>query len=989
MPERQPSPDEVTQRPTSAEPESSASPGPDPTNDAAGTPSASGNGTPTDGDATNGSTTNGAPDTGVPRQGPAADRGNGAAGNGAAAQAPATDTSNGAAGNGAPAQSPVATSDNRSATTGSAGAARTQGAVAGEAASTPETADLADQVAEQVATDPVAAEPAAAEPGEAPPAQDEPLLSGKEAAELADPAAPDAASASADAARGSTPSPRPRPRTADDAVAAAEVTPAVTEPEAAGPAADAPKSSETRTAPTTAAPGASGSAASGAAAPGAAGADNAAQAAPAGGAARPASAGKAGDARGTGSTGADAGRGGYVDSPTVRAALPAAAASGSAAAAPGAQAPGSPNPAATGAENGDGASAAAATTWFNSWDAEATQVIPVRAKAATTPSEQPTQQMRAPGAVGPVDPPTEQIQLPVAGSPPPTAPGGSGAGADEPPRRRNRRLLIGAAVVALLAAIYIVDLLISMGSVPRGISVAGVQIGGLSRGDAEQRLRSAIEPRSTQPVIVTAGEVQSEIDPRTAGLEVDWRATLEQAGSQSLNPITRITSFFTDREVGVVNTADERSVTTALEQLGPVVDREPTEGSVRFEGLTPVPVEPENGQQLDLPAAVQVLERDWASGQPVVLPLISTPPATTMDDVRQAIETVATPAVAAPVTVNGEGAQATLTPDAIASALSFRADPAASPKLVPEINEEAITAALKPQLAGTVTPSRDATLDFSSGTPVITPSQDGRGIDYDATLGDLLRVLTQPSPRQITAVYADQPAEVTTEDINSLGIVGEISSFTTGGFAADSGQNIKRAAEQIDGTIVEPGETFSLNAATNPRNAANGYVEAGIISDGHPDRGIGGGVSQVATTLYNAAYFAGMVDVEHREHSFYISRYPVAREATVYNDVIDVKFRNDGPTGVLIQTIWTPSSLTVKMFGTKRYEVTSATGPRTNPTSPNTVTIPAGRPCAPSQGAPGFTATDTRTLRDVQTGETRSETRTVKYNPSPIVVCGG
>ncbi|NMH91368.1 vanomycin resistance protein VanB [Pseudonocardia bannensis] len=528
-----------------------------------------------------------------------------------------------------------------------------------------------------------------------------------------------------------------------------------------------------------------------------------------------------------------------------------------------------------------------------------------------------------------------------------------------------------------------------MGSVPRGVSVAGVQIGGLSRGEAEQRLRSAIEPRSTKPVIVMAGEVQSEIDPRAAGLQVDWRATLEQAGSQPLNPITRITSFFTEREVGVVNSADERSVATALEQLAPVVDREPTEGSVKFEGLTPVPVEPEDGQQLDLPAAAQVLERDWASGQPVVLPLISTAPATTMDDVQQAIEQVARPAVAAPVTVNGEGAQATLTPKAIASALSFRADPAASPKLVPEINEESITDALKPQLAATVTPSRDAALDFSSGTPVVTPSQDGRGIDYDATLGDLVRVLSQPSPRQITAVYADQPAEVTTEDINKLGIVGEISSFTTGGFAADSGQNIKRAAEQINGTIVEPGETFSLNAATNPRNAANGYVEAGIISDGHPARGVGGGVSQVATTLYNAAYFAGMVDVAHKEHSFYISRYPVAREATVYNDVIDLKFRNDGPTGVLIQTTWTPSSLTVKMFGTKRYEVTSATGPRTNPTSPNTITIPAGQPCSPSQGAPGFTATDTRTLRNLQTGETRSETRTVKYNPSPIVVCGG
>jgi vancomycin resistance protein YoaR len=189
--------------------------------------------------------------------------------------------------------------------------------------------------------------------------------------------------------------------------------------------------------------------------------------------------------------------------------------------------------------------------------------------------------------------------------------------------------------------------------------------------------------------------------------------------------------------------------------------------------------------------------------------------------------------------------------------------------------------------------------------------------------------------------------------------------------------------------IVQPGETFSLNEATSPRNAANGYVEAGIINDGHPSRGIGGGVSQVATTLYNAAYFAGMVDVEHKEHSFYISRYPAGREATVFEGAIDLKFRNDNPTGVLIDTTWTPTSLTVRLYGTKRYEVTSTPGPRTNPTEPKTVTIPKGEPCSPSNGAPGFTITDIRTLREISTGEVRSERRSVKYNPSPIVVCEG
>ena len=131
-----------------------------------------------------------------------------------------------------------------------------------------------------------------------------------------------------------------------------------------------------------------------------------------------------------------------------------------------------------------------------------------------------------------------------------------------------------------------------------------------------------------------------------------------------------------------------------------------------------------------------------------------------------------------------------------------------------------------------------------------------------------------------------------------------------------------------------------------------------------------------------------MTDVTHKPHSFYISRYPPGREATVFEGAIDMKFRNDSPTGVMIQTAWTPTSLTVRLYGTKRFDVTSSTGPRTNPTEPTKVDIPAGQPCAPSQGAPGFTVTDTRTLRDVKTGAVKTEKRTTKYNPSPIVTCG-
>lgn len=558
-----------------------------------------------------------------------------------------------------------------------------------------------------------------------------------------------------------------------------------------------------------------------------------------------------------------------------------------------------------------------------------------------------------------------------------------------PTPRRRRRMLLGliAAPFALLAAAYVGDLVYSKDRVVRGVTAAGVPIGGLTLTDAEDRLRAALTPRATRPVPITAGPESSEIDPTSAGLAVDWRATVEQTGAQPLNPITRLTSLFSTREIGVVSTADDAALIAALDNLGAEIAEEPAEGTVRFDGRDPVAVDPESGRELDVDASAELLKSDWAAGATVDLPVLELQPSTTASDVQAAIDDIAAPAVSAPLIINGDDdARATVDEDVIAAALSFDVEDG---DLVAAVDEDVLADAARPQLAESETPRRDATIDFAASPPAKVPSQDGRRIDYDDTLTDVLDVLTSTGDREIDAVYVDDAATFTTEDIDALGPVQVIGEFQTSGFSGASGVNIKRAAGAIDGIVVAPGETFSLNGATNPRNVANGYVESGIILNGRPDSGVGGGVSQVATTLFNAAYFAGMELIEHQEHSYYISRYPAGREATVYGDEIDVKFRNDGPTPVQIQTTWTSSAITVQVVGIKRYEVSSAQSPRSKPTSPRTLTIPAGESCSASGGAPGFTITDTRTLRDIVTGETRTESHTVRYDPIPKVVCGG
>ena len=204
---------------------------------------------------------------------------------------------------------------------------------------------------------------------------------------------------------------------------------------------------------------------------------------------------------------------------------------------------------------------------------------------------------------------------------------------------------------------------------------------------------------------------------------------------------------------------------------------------------------------------------------------------------------------------------------------------------------------------------------------------------------------------------------------------------------SSSGTNIALVANTVNGAIVNPGETFSLNGYTGPRGTAQGYVESGIILNGRADTAVGGGISQFATTLYNAAYFAGMTDVAHTPHSYYISRYPAGREATVYEGAIDLQFRNDSPYPVRIATNVGGGQLTVSLMGVNTVNVKSINGGRWAQTSPQPVNV-SGPHCSPSGGAPGFTTSDTRIIYDLAGNELSRETQTTVYDPQPIVRCG-
>src|SRR5262245_9132854 len=150
----------------------------------------------------------------------------------------------------------------------------------------------------------------------------------------------------------------------------------------------------------------------------------------------------------------------------------------------------------------------------------------------------------------------------------------------------------------------------------------------------------------------------------------------------------------------------------------------------------------------------------------------------------------------------------------------------------------------------------------------------------------------------------------------SLGIVRQVSAYMT---EYPSGEtrvtNIHRGADLLNNTVVEPGHVFSLNDTIGPRTAARGFVTAPVFAEGEFFDDFGGGVSQLATTTYNAAFWGGYQDVTHQPHTIYISRYPPGREATVNYGAIDLQFRNNTEHGVLIRTYYSDTSITVAFYG--------------------------------------------------------------------------
>ncbi len=550
----------------------------------------------------------------------------------------------------------------------------------------------------------------------------------------------------------------------------------------------------------------------------------------------------------------------------------------------------------------------------------------------------------------------------------------------------RRRILAGLlGFVGLLALLYVTDVALASGRVPRGTRVAGVTIGGKSRSAALRLVATRVTGPQRVTVTGPEGTPPLVLDAATVGLRVDAKRTLDLARDQSLNPFVRIAALFATHDVTPVATADAAKLRTAVEGWAARVDRSAREGSVRFDGVTPVAVPPRVGLAVDVAKTTAAVVASYPRGT-VAATVTTTPVKTTAADVATALHGFADPAVAAPVTLRTPDDDVTMTRQQVASVL--RIETGADGRITPKLDGKRLAVVLEETLKPVETPPKDAPITVDdNGVVTIGESALGRSVDRDALASALLPVLRQPAPRTVDLVLVDAEPRVSTVLAKTLGIKEKVGEFTTYHPCCRARViNIHHMADIVNGAVVLPGETFSLNGHVGPRDTARGFVMAPMILDGKFVPAVGGGVSQFATTMFNAVFFGGFADVYHKTHSYYISRYPAGREATVSTPSPDLQWQNDSPYGVLVTSAYTDKSVTVTFWSTKRYDIESVSGERYR-FKPFHTQYDSRPTCESSSGEGGFDIDVWRVFK-VKGKEIRREKFHTRYLPEPRFVCG-
>lgn len=567
--------------------------------------------------------------------------------------------------------------------------------------------------------------------------------------------------------------------------------------------------------------------------------------------------------------------------------------------------------------------------------------------------------------------------------------------------RRNKPAIALVCTIVVLGAWMGTSAVASAGEVLEGVAVAGVPVSGLQPTQLMTRLAPAARAFERRPLTLTVGERTWLKTPEAMGITVDLkRSSVNALGAGRSNSFTWMLNSLSskERKLAWVPKVDEAKLKASVEELTKLVNVEASNGDFTVTGSRVKVTPPTEGITLLASATRATLVRAALNPEPadkVNLPVKKTAPQIKLGQLEQ-VKQQAEGILQGPVEFTLGDKTISVPPEKIAPALKVKETKSGSVK---SLELSADSAILKNQIVafspGVNVQPKDATFSLAGEKVVVQPSVDGTSIDTVQAAVALVGLATGER-RSIPLPVTVQKAELSTDAASKLGINGRIASFTTTFDARNAPRvgNIDRMAQAMDGKLIKPGDTFSLNAATGNRTVANGYQEAGILVDGEVVPGIGGGVCQVATTLFNAVFNAGLEVVERSNHSLFISKYPLGKDAMVNFGVQDLEFRNDSRYGLLLKARVSAKELTVSIYSSPLGRVVTETvSPQTNPRVPpvkfvDDPLLPKGTETITEPGIPGFDITVTRKVTE-EGKVIHSDSFVSKYKPWKKIVKKG
>lgn len=503
-------------------------------------------------------------------------------------------------------------------------------------------------------------------------------------------------------------------------------------------------------------------------------------------------------------------------------------------------------------------------------------------------------------------------------------------------------------LVNLLAALLVAGYQIYYdGVIFPGVSVWGVDLSGMTPSQAAAALQGQFTYPQTSTITFRDGQ---NIWPLTAGelgVHFDIERTVQAAYDAGRRPnlIDSLREQASAWREGVVISPvvvfDQQVADGYLQRIASKLNRPAIDATVRVENLQAATTPSQIGRQVDIPTTMEALGRlvtQLESGEVNVVMIETPPQIANADDAARAINAI----LASDIQIFIENPNPTDPGPWIASRESLaemlvidRAEGSYTVRL-DEARLQAFLDPLGPELARDPVNARFIFNDDTKQLDLLAPSVQGRTLNIPATIQNINQTAANDKNRSIPLVFDFSPPDVPdSATASELGITQLVSSATTyfPGSSDSRKKNVQNAASRFHGVVVRPGEEFSFNYFLGDVSPETGYDEAWIIFNGRTIKGVGGGVCQVSTTAFQAAFYAGFPITQRVEHGYRVGYYERGEgpgmDATVFSPVVDMRFINDTPYHLLIETYTDTkkNTLVFKFYSTSDGRTVQKDGP--------------------------------------------------------------